>query len=90
MIKPTCEELFDAACHNSDEYEEVDRQSDDSYRHGSYVYQVFHRKSDDTYWEASYAVSNDGEQNDLREGSARIYQVEPYEVVLTKYREIKE
>lgn len=89
MTKPTCEELFDAACHCSDEYEEVHRESDDSYRHGSYVCQVFYRKADDTYWETSYAVSGDGEQNDLREGCALIYQVEPYEVVETKYREVK-
>ncbi len=64
------------------------RQADDSWRHGSYVTEVFRRESDSTFWKATYRLSTDGETNELREGLARIDQVEPYTVQVTKYRPI--
>jgi hypothetical protein len=83
MNKPTCEELFE-----EDGYTSVYRKADDSWRHGSYITEVFKRDSDETFWAAHYRKSGDGETNELREGYARICQVEPHQVTTTRYREV--
>ena len=78
MIAPTCEQLMS---------EELDKvlESFKPWRHGTRVKEVFHRESDGTYWQAEYLCSGDGETNELREGDARITQVEPRQVMVTKY-----
>lgn len=80
MNIPTCQDLFE-----EDGYESVHEDIDDSWRHGAYVGEVFHRTSDNTYWLAAYCRSSDGETNGLREDDADITQVEPREVITTKY-----
>ncbi len=82
MKTPTCAELF------GEELEEV-QENLASWRHGHRVTQVFHRESDDTYWQATYLCSSDGETNELREGGARIIQVEPRQMTVTKYVKIQ-
>jgi hypothetical protein len=64
----------------------VYREADDSWRHGSYISQVFHRKADDTYWHASYRLSTNQETNELAEGAANVFQVEPYSETVIRYR----
>lgn len=85
MQAPTCEDLYNS---RRDEYEVVFRETDASWRHGSYVSAVYKRLSDETYWMAQYRLSTDGETNELREGDADIYQVEPYEKVTIDYRPV--
>jgi hypothetical protein len=85
MQNPTCEDLYDR---RSEEYELVLRETDASWRHGSYVSAVYKRVGDETYWMAQYRLSTDGETNELREGSADIYQVEPFEKVTIDYRPV--
>ena len=80
MEKPSCEDLLE-----EDGYEEVLRESDASWRHGTYEHRVYKRLSDETFWAADYRLSTDGETNELREGSATIYQVEPKQVTVTSY-----
>ena len=81
MDKPTCDQLFE-----EDGFESVHRESDDSWRHGSYVFEVFRRASDGTFWGASYRLSSDGETNELREGLADVFAVEPIQETKTVYR----
>ena len=78
---PTCEELLE----DKTNFESVSRETDDSWRHGVYVDQTFLRKTDNTYWSASYRLSNDGETNELREGTASIVQVYPVHKITTQY-----
>lgn len=80
MEKPTCKQLF------NEELKSVARESDDSWRHGCRIREVFVRESDNTFWQADYDLSTDGETNGLREGYAKIFQVEPYQVSVTRYR----
>lgn len=82
--KPTCEDLFE-----QDGFKDVHREADTSWRHGAYISEVFLRESDNTYWMANYRLSTDGETNELREGTAEIVQVEPFEKTITDYREVK-
>ena len=82
MKVPTCEEIWNG---REDEFEQVHRKDDTSWRHGSYVWAVFKRISDNTFWCASYRESNDGETNELREGYANISQVKPVEKVVIDY-----
>lgn len=80
---PTCSDLFNELL------KEVSSESA-SWRHGSRMTVVYRRESDGTFWRAKYRLSTDGECNELREGIAKIDQVEPYEVAVTKYRPIAE
>lgn len=81
-MAPTCKQLF-----NQDGYESVYREDDATWRY-AYVTEVFKSETDETYWLASYCLSTDGETNELREGTADISQVEPYQVTVTRYRKI--
>jgi hypothetical protein len=69
---PTCEELW-----NEELGDAIWQDADPSWRHGCYINEVYKRESDGTYWRASYRRSTDGETNELREGTAKIVQVEP-------------
>lgn len=80
IVKPTCDELCEEVG-----FEKVDRETDDSWRHGVRVTEVYKRESDGTFWQVKYRLSTDGECNELREGIAKIAQVIPTEVVITKY-----
>ena len=82
MTVPACAEIWNG---QNDEFEQVHREDDTSWRHGSYVYAVFKRASDNTFWSVSYCESNDGETNELREGDAGISQVKPVEKVVITY-----
>ncbi len=80
---PTCNQLFDEELGQP-----IFMESDPSWRHGEYRTEVWKRESDNTFWKAVYQVSGDGETNGLREGNAKITQVEPYEKTVTLYRSI--
>ena len=79
MTKPTCEQLFDWEDDEPQLFERVSRTSDAGWRHGCYIFEVFKRLSDGTFWQASYQWSADGETNGLREGTAKIFEVQPEE-----------
>lgn len=85
---PTCEELWESPRYGNGDIKSVHRETDDSYRHGVSVYHTFHRKSDDTYWTASYNKSNDGEENELRQGTASIMRVYQKLNVITEYESV--
>lgn len=83
MTPPTKEQLFE------EELEEVLDSVHTGWRHGATHITTYHRFEDNTYWEAVYRVSTDGETHELRDedyGMCRIYQVEPYEETVTRYR----
>jgi len=84
MEQPTCRDLL-----NKVGFTVVLRESDDSWRHGCYIYEVFKRDSDNTFWAANYCRSTDGETNELREGTAEIFEVEPKEITTTTYSLVK-
>lgn len=77
---PTCDELF-----NDEGVKSVLCEADASWRHGSYITEVFQREADGTFWEAFYRKSGDGETNELREGTASIRRVYPFETTVTRY-----
>lgn len=81
---PVCEELLDG-----DGFHEVWHRSDTGWRHGTYETAVFLRASDETFWRVSYRRSTDGETNGLREGRAKIIQVQPVQVVTTEYEPVE-
>lgn len=81
MNKPTCEELFN-------ELSDSIKTTRGPWRHGNIINEIFYRHEDDTYWQADYCLSTDGETNDLREGSARIYQVKPVVIQQTNFVKI--
>jgi hypothetical protein len=85
MESPTCEQLIDEEGSCNDGFKLISRISDPSWRHGTRETQVFLRESDQTFWEAKFRLSTDGETNELREGLAKIRQVQPKEKMITIY-----
>jgi len=83
--KPTCAQMVD-----EEGLASVYREDDATWRHGAYVTEVFLRAADQTFWRAKYRRSADGETNGLADGSAKIVQVFPYDVTVTKYREVSD
>lgn len=73
---PTCEDLMDL--------DPVYRESDPGWRHGTYEFQVF--EWGNTFWAASFRLSVDGETNELREGYADLFEVEPEEITVVRYK----
>jgi len=61
------------------ELDPVYKESDTSWRHGEYRTEVYYEENTRTYWMTTYQLSNDGETNDLREGSAVFDQCWPVE-----------
>jgi len=84
-MKPTCEQIFDEGLGDP-----IYHEDDTSWRHGSYRTEVYFRASDSTHWQVKYRLSSDGETNELREGHAKITQVEPYEKTVILYRPVPE
>lgn len=85
MNKPTCQEIYDELLGDP-----VHTEDDASWRPGFYRTSVYFREEDKTYWMVGYRQSTCGETNELREGTAEITQVEPYEITTTAYRKIKQ
>jgi hypothetical protein len=83
MEKPTCEQLLD-----EDGVKRMSCEDDGSWRHGVYRTEVYLREVDGTYWRAGYRVSTDGETHELRDGGARIVQVQPVEKTVTVYEPV--
>lgn len=82
MQKPTCQDIA-----NEEGFKCVDEKLD-TWRHGTHRVEVHLRESDQTYWSVGYRVSSDGETNELRDGYATIFQVEPYDVTVKHYRAV--
>lgn len=80
---PTAEQLLE-----EDGFDVISQDSIDRWRHGTLERSIYKRESDGTYWRATYRVSTDGETNELREGLAKIVQVEPQEVTVIEYRPV--
>ena len=78
---PTCEQISDGGS----EFHCVLTEADPSWRHGCRMAEVFMRQTDGTFWQVTYRKSTDGETNELREGLAKITQVEPRTVKVVKY-----
>lgn len=78
---PTQDELWDKV-----DFENLGREFDDDWRHGGTVTQYLKRLSDDTCWCLVYRTTPDGDYNGLREGDYEVFEVEPYEEVVIKYK----
>jgi hypothetical protein len=95
VVKPTVEEIRQAYMElegGGDDFEFVNEEADPSWRHGCYMTTVYKRLSDQTYWSVNWQLSGDGEYNSIRDkeiSDMDIYQVEPYEQVITSYRAVK-
>lgn len=84
MNKPTCKQIWD------EELGWPVHESDDMIRHGVYHEEVYHRKEDDTYWYVGYRIENDGDFNELRDGTASDpVQVYPKEVMTVVYERVR-
>lgn len=91
MNKPTCEQILKGelgeplSCHD-------DMPSCDGdvppYRARCYRTEIYRRLEDETFWLVGYRHSTDGEENQLRDGTAIITRVEPYRIVETRYTPI--
>lgn len=89
-VAPTVQELVDYFRGDSEDLIEVHEDADPSWRHGCYMTTVVQRASDNTHWEIVWQRSGDGEYTTYRDDpeALEVGQVEPYQVVTTKYRAI--
>lgn len=86
MNAPTCAQLYGEDGDATQGYVLVHTVNDPSWRHGLRVTGTYLRQSDSTYWSAHYRLSTNGETNELAEGLADIYEVEPFKVEVIKFK----